>query len=138
MNLESVYTAPCNVFFYWSYRCCYVLRPLVAVCAVPSNCVFALRSPMDFLYFSRRWYLHNAPSGGDFVLLFLRVFLCNASSKLYIYIVPFNWYFMYWSHKWLFLMFPFIAICVLFLATLYLCNLYVYTSPHIPAFVCYL
>jgi hypothetical protein len=80
---------------------------------------------MVFVYCSLWWWFCTA---------LLRVFLCNASSNLYIYIVPFNWYFMYWSHKWLFLMFPCIAICVLFLATLYLCNLYVYTPPTYSCF----
>jgi len=138
MNLVVVCTASCNVFYYCSSSCGYVLRPLAAVCTAPSYCLFALRSLMDFLYFFLRWYLCTAPSGSDFVLLFLRVFLCNASSNLYIYIFPSNWYFMYWSHKWLFLMLHCIAICVLFPAILYLCNLYVYTPPPIPALVCFL
>jgi hypothetical protein len=35
-----------------------------------------------------------------------RIFLCNISSNLHIYIVPSNWYFMYWSQKWLFSIIP--------------------------------
>jgi hypothetical protein len=70
MNLEAVCTAPCNVFVCCSSSCGYVLRPLVPVCTAPSDCESALRSLMEMLYFSHRWYLYTAPSGDDFVLLF--------------------------------------------------------------------